>query len=89
MTDKLYYENQFLEEWQSEVKDIIQEKDKFLIVLASTAFFPGGGGQPADKGYIEDIEAIRKYLLFWHRNYCFPISRLIHTEVLPKSFYRR
>ncbi len=58
MTDKLYYENQFLEEWQSEVKDIIQEKDKFLIVLASTAFFPGGGGQPADKGYIDDIEVI-------------------------------
>lgn len=58
MTNKLYYENTYLKEWESEVKDVIQEKDRFLIVLDRTAFFPEGGGQPSDKGYIDDIEVI-------------------------------
>lgn len=58
MTNKLYYENTYLKEWESEVKDVIQEKDRFLIVLDRTAFFPEGGGQPSDKGYIDGIEVI-------------------------------
>lgn len=58
MTRKLYYEDVYLNEWQSEIKDIIHEKDKFLIELDKTAFFPEGGGQPADKGYIDNIEVI-------------------------------
>ncbi len=56
MTEKLFYENPYLEEWESEVIDIVEDDDKFLVVLDKTAFYPEGGGQPSDKGYIEDIE---------------------------------
>ena len=48
MTKKLYHEDQYLKEFTSVVRGI--ENDS--IILEETAFYPGGGGQPHDTGYI-------------------------------------
>lgn len=52
MTEKLYYEDAYLHEFTALVTACEAGKDGFLIELERTAFFPEGGGQPADTGYI-------------------------------------
>ena len=46
MTKELFLEDSYLKEFQAGVEKI----DGREVVLSETAFFPGGGGQPADKG---------------------------------------
>jgi alanyl-tRNA synthetase len=48
------YHNPFLHRLETKVKNI-EEKDDFLLVeLENTIFYPGGGGQPNDKGIIKN-----------------------------------
>ena len=56
MTEKLYYKNPYIKEWDASVKEVAQEEGKFYVILDKTAFFPGGGGQPKDSGFIDDLE---------------------------------
>src|SRR5690242_4759259 len=53
MTQKLYYEDQYIKEFTAEIIEIIEKDTEFHIQLDKTAFFPGGGGQPCDIGTIE------------------------------------
>lgn len=50
MTIKLYHNDSYIKEFTAEV--ISLDLDNYGIILDQTAFFPGGGGQPADQGYI-------------------------------------
>lgn len=56
MTEKLYYKNPYIKEWDASVKEVVQEEGKFYVILDKTAFFPGGGGQPEDSGFIDGLE---------------------------------
>ncbi|MEG2928013.1 MAG: alanyl-tRNA editing protein [Oscillospiraceae bacterium] len=51
-TEKLYYENSYLADFSGVVTGCTQEKGRFAITLDRTAFYPEGGGQPCDIGYI-------------------------------------
>ena len=46
MTEELFLEDAYLKEFESPVVGLSGRE----VVLAQTAFYPGGGGQPADKG---------------------------------------
>ncbi len=46
MTGELFLEDSYLKEFESPVAKLSGRE----VVLARTAFYPGGGGQPADKG---------------------------------------
>jgi alanyl-tRNA synthetase len=61
MTQKLYYEDQYIKEFSAEIIDILEKDKEFHIQLDRTAFFPGGGGQSCDTGYIEDSKIIYVY----------------------------
>ena len=49
MTEALYMNDSYLKKWDTKV---ISVKDDKFIVLNKTAFYPKGGGQPWDEGYI-------------------------------------
>ncbi|MFU0833136.1 MAG: Alanyl-tRNA editing protein [Oscillospiraceae bacterium] len=51
-TEKLYDLNAKLRTFQAHVLECIPKDDHFVIVLDRTAFYPEGGGQPADKGVL-------------------------------------
>lgn len=58
---KLYYENQYLKEFVAELERVEEKDGKFHVVLNETAFFPGGGGQFCDLGFIEGEKVIDVY----------------------------
>lgn len=51
MTIKIYHQDSYRKEFSAQVTGTNPERH--AIVLDQTAFFPGGGGQPADRGWLE------------------------------------
>lgn len=52
MTVKLFYENPYLWEAGAIVQKVETKEDKIRILLDRTIFYPEGGGQPSDMGWI-------------------------------------
>lgn len=58
MARRLYYENQYIKDFTAEVISCTESKRGFEVILDETAFFPEGGGQPGDTGFIGAAEVI-------------------------------
>ena len=54
-TEKLYYEDPFLREFPATVQTCEPAKDGWRVSLDCTAFYPEGGGQPADHGTLGGV----------------------------------
>lgn len=54
MTEKLYWQDSYLKEFDAEVKAVEGEK----VILDKTAFYPRSGGQPGDRGEINGIKVV-------------------------------
>ena len=55
MTEKLFYEDPFLKEFSATILDCREEKGQWVVTLDRTAFYPEGGGQPADHGTLGNV----------------------------------
>lgn len=62
MTERLYYSDTYLKEFDAIVTSCTPAKNGYYIILDATAFYPEGGGQPCDIGtlngniHISDVQ---------------------------------
>jgi alanyl-tRNA synthetase len=57
-TERLYYRDSFLREFDAQVISCEKEGDRWKVVLDRTAFYPTSGGQPHDTGKLGDVPVI-------------------------------
>ncbi len=57
-TVKLFYEDSHLKEFDAVVCSCMPDGKRYRIVLDKTAFFPEGGGQYADTGYLGEVKVL-------------------------------
>ena len=58
MTDRLYYDDPYLREFDATVVDRTTHEGKAAVVLDRTAFYPTSGGQPYDVGTLSGIRVL-------------------------------
>ncbi len=56
MTEKLYYKDAYIKEFEAECVKSYEKDGRYVSVLNRTAFFPEGGGQAGDRGEINGIK---------------------------------
>lgn len=71
MTVLLYQTDSYIKEFEASILDVQPQLN--AVALDRTAFFPGGGGQPADRGWLEAgdrvlpvVQVKRDGELIWH-----------------------
>lgn len=58
MTHKIYYDSAYSQEWTSLIQEIIPGENGVYVRLDKTAFYPEGGGQPGDSGWIGEVRVL-------------------------------
>ncbi len=53
--NKLYYDSAYIKEFEAQVLSCQEGKKGWEITLSATAFYPEGGGQPADTGILGNV----------------------------------
>jgi len=57
-TERLYYRDSFLREFDAQVISCEKDRERWKIVLDRTAFYPTSGGQPYDTGKLGDVPVV-------------------------------
>ncbi len=80
MTEALYMSDSYLKKWDAKVVSV---KDDKYVVLDKTAFYPKGGGQPWDEGYL--IRDGEKFKVVYVAKFSGEISHEVETPGLKEG----
>ena len=58
VTTQIYYQNPDIHEFSARVESVTTEDGRTVVVLDQTAFYPEGGGQPADAGLLNNRSVV-------------------------------
>src|SRR5580704_14617044 len=58
MTERLYYSDSFLREFDARLSSCVQDGERWRVALDQTAFYPTSGGQPHDLGKLGGVPVI-------------------------------
>ena len=64
MRELLCHRDSYLKEFEAKVVEV--KADERSVALDRTAFFPGGGGQPCDRGWLNGLRVLRNRLMRTH-----------------------
>lgn len=86
MTERLYYNQSYLKEFDAVVTDVRYSEGKYHISLDKSAFYPTSGGQPYDKGNLNGAEVYDVYVdddhEVWHViDREFKVGLNVHGEI--------
>ena len=56
MTERLFEKNPYIQTFEATVMECEEKKGNYHICLDCSAFFPEGGGQPGDQGWLDQVE---------------------------------
>ncbi|MEK5108469.1 DHHA1 domain-containing protein [Cytobacillus sp. FSL K6-0129] len=57
-TKKLFYNDAYTQTFTTNISKVGKDTEGSYVVLEETAFYPTGGGQPADKGWLNGVEVM-------------------------------
>ncbi|PAD89261.1 hypothetical protein CHH55_03920 [Niallia circulans] len=84
MSTKLFYSTPYETKWTTAIKKVIETNDQIYVLLKETAFYPEGGGQPADTGFIDGIRVLdvqMKDNQIYHLMERKPANKLVSCEL--------
>jgi alanyl-tRNA synthetase len=58
MTDRLYYNDPYLREFDATIRGVTERGDRVAVTLDRTAFYPTSGGQPFDTGTLGPFRVV-------------------------------
>ena len=62
MTQKIYYKDAYIKEFDAEIISVTPTEDgRFDVILSATAFFPEEGGQSSDSGFIGNTRVLHAF----------------------------
>lgn len=86
---EIYYEDAYIKELETKIKEKGKEENLYFIVPERNLFYLGGGGQPEDYGYVNDLKILkmekRNFNIFYY------LEKLPASEnlILKVDFSRR
>ncbi len=85
MTEKLYDKDSYITEFEATVLSCEAGDGCYFTVLDKTAFFPEGGGQPSDKGYLNDAEIldvqIKDGIIYHKSDKAFAVGETVNGKI--------
>ena len=57
-TERLFYKDVYLKEFDGKVLSCVEQEGTFRVILDQTAFYPEGGGQPAEGGVLGGVKVL-------------------------------
>jgi alanyl-tRNA synthetase len=78
-TEMLYYKDHYAKEFDAEVLWVNKSDDGFEVLLDKTIFYPEGGGQPSDIGYL--IVKDKKISVLYAKKICDSIIHLVEEKL--------
>ncbi len=86
MTERLYYDNAYLTEFDAVVEQVSEHNGKTVVQLNRSAFYPTSGGQPFDTGFLNDVPVtdvfVDKSGEVWHEiGGELPVGTAVHGKI--------